>query len=127
METLEKNMPSYMKKVGKISFIVGITLAVIIGLYVGYMASSINNFFVSILMLLGLIVGLINVTSKETIGFITSVIALFLIKVLGGDFLVSINIFGVYYESILNAMLILFLPALIIVALKAIWDFAADV
>lgn len=122
-EVLSKNIV----KAGKLAFIVGMVIAVMSGLYIGYTGEGLNKFVISILILIGFIIGLINITPKETVPFIVSVISIFLVLSLGGDFLKVVDIFGPYFDGILKSMMILFIPSMIIVSLKTIWDYAADV
>lgn len=127
MDIEKKYLSKVLANVGNWAFLAGMTLAVLTGLYIGYNHSTINKYVASLLILTGLIVGLINITQKETIPFITAVISIFLLRVLGGDFLDTVEIFGPYIYSLLTTMMILFIPAMMIVALKIIWDFAVDV
>ncbi len=127
MSDLKEEMPKILGYIGKWSFIAGMTIAVLSGLYSAYTGNPLNNFVTSILILIGLIIGLINITPKETLKFLFSVLSIFLLRALGGDFLDTVNIFGPYIYGLINTMMILFIPAMVIVALKQIWDFAVDV
>ena len=127
MDEKKEAVPKNMAKIGRISFVVGMIIALLSGLYIGYTAEGLNKFVISILIILGFIIGLINVTQKETVPFIVAVISIFLVLSLGGDFLKVVDTFGPYFDGILKTMMILFIPSMIIVALKIIWDYAVDV
>ncbi len=127
MDVKKEDISSSLAKIGKVSFIIGITLSVLSGLYMGYTGESLSTFVLSLLILIGLIIGLINVTPKETLPFIFSVISIFLVMAYGGNFLKTIDVFGMYIDGIVRAMMIMFIPSMIIVALKTIWDYAVDV
>jgi hypothetical protein len=127
MDEKKEAIPKSMVKIGKISFIVGMIIALLSGLYIGYTGEGLNKFVISLLIILGFIIGLINVTQKETVPYIVAVISIFLVLSLGGDFLKVVDTFGPYFDGILKSMMILFIPSMIIVALKIIWDYAVDV
>jgi|APSaa5957512622_1039677.scaffolds.fasta_scaffold316284_1 hypothetical protein len=100
---------------GSWSFLIGIVLAVILGLGFG---KDYADTLVWVVFVLGLLVGLLNITDKEVSAFLTSGTILVLVAYLGGEV-------GVFKDlvpmigNILNAILTLFVPATIIVALKA--------
>jgi len=76
------------------------------------------------LILLGLIVGFLNVTGRETTPFLLAALALVIVSWMGGP------IFNLGWltilQSVLNAIMIFVIPATIIVALKAIYALAHD-
>ena len=127
MDEKKEAIPKNLAKIGKISFVVGMILTLLSGLYIGYTGEGLNKFVISILIILGFIIGLINVTQKETVPFIVAVTSIFLVMSLSGDFLKVVDTFGPYFDGILKSMMILFIPSMIIVALKIIWDYAVDV
>lgn len=63
--------------VGRWSFVIGILIAVLVGLAINVPGAS------SILFILGLLVGLLNIAEKESTPFLVSVIALLTIGVAG--------------------------------------------
>ena len=73
-----------------------------------------------VLVLLGLIVGLLNITDKEVTPFLTAGIVLIIASSLGGNVLGSVGVLG----TVLENMLTLFVPATIIVALKSVFALA---
>ena len=96
------------------SFLVGVILAVVLGLGLGgaYAAT-----ILWVVFLLGLIVGFLNVTEKEVGSFLASGTVLVLVSFLG----IQVGVFeGVapVISNILKGILTLFVPATIIVALK---------
>lgn len=121
-----KKLPKEALKFGKISFIIGIFIAVFAGAISGYTERSVSIYIVSILVILGLIIGLINITQQETPNFLFAGLVLFLISILGKEFLLSVDIFGPYLSGILNTMITLFIPAMIMASLKMIWDYSKD-
>lgn len=121
-----KKLPKEALKFGKIAFIIGIFIAVFSGAISGYTERSVSIYVVSILVILGLIIGLINITQQETPNFLFAGLVLFLISILGKEFLLSVDIFGPYLSGILNTMITLFIPAMIMASLKMIWDYSKD-
>ncbi len=64
--------------IGKWSFIVGIAIAIIVGLWAGFGKIDTNTLGITyaVLVILGLFVGLINITSEEAEPFLVATIAL---------------------------------------------------
>ena len=110
-------------KLGQWSFIVGVLIALLLGV----LPSQWNGMLTLLLVVLGLIVGLLNVTEKETTPFLVAAIALLAtgtakesLKVIPPDAL------GAYMVSAVGNIAAFVAPAAIIVALKAIWALAKD-
>ncbi len=104
-------------KIGHWAFIVGILLAIIAGLVPQLQTSTITW----ILVILGLVVGLLNINAKETTEFLVAVIALLIVGSAG-----AIPALGGIVLSILANIVALSAPAALIVALKAIYALAAE-
>lgn len=106
-------------KIGSWSFTIGLILAVVLGL--GYGGDYTRAMTIT-LVVIGLVVGLLNITGKEAMPFLWSGTVLALMSYLG----VSIEVFKTVpiIENILGAILTLFIPATIIVALQVAWSIA---
>ena len=106
------------------SFLVGLVLAVLLGLgFTGAYASQ----MVWAVFLLGLVVGLLNITSQETSAFLTSGTVLVLVSFLGADVLGAAAETGLgvdFLVNILRSILTLFVPATMVVALRAAFTLA---
>ena len=79
--------------------------------------------------LLGIVIGLLNITSSEASAFLTSGTVLVLVSYLGADVLGSAAGagFGVnLLVSVLNSVLVLFVPATIVVAVRAVFGLARN-
>lgn len=111
-----------MVKVGSWAFIVGVLLAILIGMW----PNALGYVGVSVLILLGIVVGLLNITAKETMPFLVAVIALLLVGNMGGEVLSQISMIGVYLSGILHSIMIFVIPATIIVALKTVYSLAEN-
>jgi len=103
---------------GKWAFLLGVLLAIIFA-SIGTMKPEI----VSILVVIGLVVGLLNVNSDEVRAFLLSGIALIIASAFGQN---SIGVFPIL-ERMLDALLIIFVPATIVVAIKNVFSIAANV
>ncbi len=106
------------------SFLVGLVLAVLLGLgFTGAYASQ----MIWAVFLLGLVVGLLNITSQETSAFLTSGTVLVLVSYLGADVLGGAAATGLGVDrlvSVLQSVLTLFVPATMVVALRAAFTLA---
>jgi hypothetical protein len=100
--------------VGKWAFIIGLALAIIAGI----IPSSIPNLAL-ILIVLGLIVGFLNITEKDTVKLLVAIIALMAV---GGITLAEIPVVQDYLVDILKNILIFASAAGLVVAIKAIYE-----
>jgi len=101
--------------IGSWSFLIGVVLAVILGAM-----GAITQTIAIILVVLGLIVGLLNITDKEVGSFLMA--GAVLVSALGSNVLDTIPIVA----RILNAILILFVPATVLVALKSVFSLSKN-
>ncbi len=110
---------------GAWAFLIGIVLAVLVGLFAG---ERTNPVILGILSLLGLVVGF-SVAEKNVQTFLLASVSLVIVSFAGIQGLVlsaavlGINI-GKLVASILGALLVLFVPATIMVALKTVFSLA---
>ena len=102
---------------GSWAFLVGVILAVVLGLI-----GSLNPTWIWILVIIGLIVGLLNVTGSEMGPFLLAGAVLIIASEFGGDALGSVRIL----DNVLQALLVLFVPATIIVAIKHVFSLARN-
>ncbi|MEM7825123.1 MAG: hypothetical protein QXO27_04080 [Candidatus Aenigmatarchaeota archaeon] len=118
-------MPTKIKakniRIGEIAFFAGVILAIIIGLFPTALKNY-QNTVAAILVILGLIVGFLNVGKGETFNFLIAAIALMLAGTGGLDALPWIS--GII-PSILTNIVSFVTPAAIVVGLKAIYDLAS--
>lgn len=104
------------RSIGYWVFLVGIFIAIIAGLVT---PRTVNPNIVWVLAVLGLIVGLVNVTLKEEVPFLVA--ALVLITAAG--YLSVIPYIGQTLATILAYVVTFVAPASIVVALKAVYHF----
>lgn len=120
---------SGMQKIGAYAFLFGIIIAILAGIWAGVAGATAlgsTAIWVSVvLVILGLIVGLLNVTDKETVPFIVAAIGLSLGSQVNWNLAVGQTIAG-YATPILLNIGVFVVPAALIVSLKAIWSLAAN-
>lgn len=114
------------KKIGSWSFIIGVILALILGLASSALPAATVGILASILVLLGLVVGFLNVAGKETKDFLLSATVLIIAAGLGGasGALGSVQYIGVYISGIFTQLLAFVVPAVVVVALKEVYYLA---
>jgi hypothetical protein len=100
------------EKYGAWAFTIGLVLAVILG----FIPSV--TWITALLVVLGLVVGFVNVTEKESTAFLIASTAL----VITASSLSELPALGGIVTAILRNVVALVSPAAIIVALKAVWS-----
>ena len=108
-------------KIGSWSFLMGVILAVLFGLITA-IGGGIGPGIAYILIVLGIVVGLLNIADEETSPFLLSGTALVIVSALGQNVTSGVPVF----EGILNTLIMLFVPATIIVALKNVFALARN-
>lgn len=108
---------------GAWAFLIGIILAIVVGVFEFLGITTGMGYFPVILVLLGIVIGLLNVSSSETKEFLTVAAVLVIVSALGGQaYLQEIPIVG----KIISSLVILFVPATIVVALKTAFVLAKN-
>jgi len=124
-------MKSKENSLGAWSFLVGVILAIIVGASTALIPfASVQNYspqIYAILVILGIIIGSVNVTGKDTKTFMLAGTVLVIVSNFGMNSvtgsLIGIGI-GNVVSSVFGALLVLFVPATIIVALKTVFSIA---
>jgi hypothetical protein len=107
--------------IGAWAFLVGVLLAVIIGL-----ADLSSEVWTAVLLLLGLVIGILNVGGKELKEFMLAGTVLIIVAALGGQALLTFQINVVNIGAVFSALIALFVPATIVVALKVVFALAKN-
>ena len=110
-------------KMGEWAFIGGIIIAIVVSLF--KVSDTVGGWLLLLLVVLGLIVGLLNVAEKETTPFLVAAAAL-LITGTASSSLAIIPVIGSYLQDIVLNIAVFVTPAAIVVALKAIQSLAKD-
>ncbi len=116
---------------GAWAFLVGVILAILIGVSTSIFPIPSFNAYSSgiyaILIILGIIVGSVNVTGKDSQTFLIAGTVLVIVSGFGMD-AVSGSLIGVPIadgvKTVFSALMTLFVPATIIVALKTVFSIA---
>lgn len=109
----------FITTIGHLAFLAGIIITLVAGLLVEYLNLTILNMT---LVILGLIVGLLNVTQDETTEFLVASIFLMLTSFITYNYLPS-PISG-YLQGMFGALPFFVGPAALLVSLKAYWGLA---
>ncbi len=102
-------------RIGSWSFLIGVILALLFGLF-----GAFGQLMVVLLVVIGLIIGFLNIADEEVSPFLMSGAVLVIVSALGQGVVDSVAIFA----NVLTALTILFVPATIIVALKNVFSLA---
>ena len=111
---------------GAYAFLVGVVLAVIFGVFNKSLEQA-GGLFYSALVVIGLIVGFMNVGDKDSKTFLMASLSLVIVGALGMEPLkyVALNNYVVTsLRNVLGSLLLLFVPATIVVALKTVFSMA---
>lgn len=127
-----------MEEIAEYAFMAFVAVAIIAGLAVGYMAydaadwsatsvADANAYVTLIMLILGIIVGLVSITTKEVRPFLIASIALMATRV-GLDVwqpLSTIHDLLYYWATgILNYIVAFVAPAAVIISIRSIWALA---
>ena len=121
-----KKAKNQLAQYGSIIFGVGLLIAIIAS-FITFEGTT-QKVLVATLVLLGLVVGVLNVTGDETVTFLVASIAIILLT---GPFLGTLAQNFVFFQkewvpALFGNIITLMVPASIIVALKAIFVIAKD-
>jgi len=101
--------------IGSWAFLIGVILAVIFAL-----TGVFSDVIMWVLVIIGIIVGFLNIADEESEPFLISGAVLIIASAFGRD-VVGIN---EWFRRILDAMLLIFVPATIIVAIRNVFTLA---
>ncbi len=103
--------------IGAWAFLAGVVLAVIVGLLA--INPTVGNWAIA-LVLIGIVIGLLNVSEKQTKEFMLAGTVLVIVSYFGGEGLEAVA----YLNEMLTALVVLFAPATIVAALKTVFAIA---
>jgi len=103
-------------------FVLGVVLAVIFGIvsYWFEVNVQVNPWHGWILVIIGLIVGFMNITEKEASSFLMAGTVLILVSFLSAGVFADM----LFLPHVLESLLLFFTPAVIVVAIKEVWRLA---
>ncbi len=110
--------------VGAFAFLVGVIFAVTMGILQKTVVTSGSSIPYAFLMILGLIIGFLNTGDRDSITFLIASLALVIVSGFGQSALIYVSNIPILssLNYILSALLVMFVPATIIVALKVVFS-----
>ena len=103
--------------IGGWAFVIGIVIAILIGIGV-----TLTDTIIAVLVVLGIIIGLLNIADKEVQPFMLASIGVLLASYMGGTVLAKVPYLSL--GGALQAIMAMVVPAIIIVALKEVFEIA---
>ena len=110
------------KTVGRYAFILGVLIAVVLGVAALYLSESAVLVLTSFLVIFGLLVGLLNVADSQVKDFLLFSTVLIIAAGIGsvGTTFSTVSGVGVLLDGIFNHLLVFLVPAVTVVSLKAV-------
>ncbi len=110
-------------KIGGWAFLIGVILAVVLGVFMTMKGlTSLTQGWVWVLVVIGLVVGFLNVSAEEASHFLMSGAILVIVSAFGSGVLKDVTILA----NIMTTLLTVFIPATIIVAIKNVFSLARN-
>ena len=140
IKKIENKGKNILAKVGTWCFILGVIIALIVGLAIGaeYLepldsdyAGDNEGYIATLLVVLGVIVGFVGalglgtIKKDEMIGFLVAAIALVAVGI-GATLFGKIPLIGGYLSGVTASMLVFFAPAAVILSIRYLWDIGKD-
>ena len=107
--------------IGAWAFTIGVIVAIIIGFFQAQLGTYVNWIYL-VLIGLGTLVGLMNLADKDLDKFLIASVSIVIVGYMGQEALKVASRVGLTISIILAALLVMFIPATIIVALKAVFS-----
>ena len=121
-------MKSRENLIGAWAVLSGVLIAVVLGIFQNQVLVAYNEWIYLLLAFLGVVIGVVSVStndSKEAVIFLLATISLVIVSSEGQQRLVLVGEVGFLMVTILNALLTMFVPATIVVALKTVFSIAS--
>jgi len=107
------------------AFLIGVILAILIGIFADQLEGVSRTILYIVLVLLGGVVGYWVVEDSDSVTFLIASLSIVIVGGMGNNTLMFISnlspVMG-YLVKVLNSLLIMFIPATIIVALKTVFS-----
>jgi hypothetical protein len=119
-----------LEKIARWIFIAFVIIAIVMGLVVGYMHyngdpnyANANAYVTLVLLILGIVVGLVNITAKETTPFLIATIALIVASIsnVWGPLATIHELLFDWATAILSYIVAFSAPAAVIIAIKSVF------
>ena len=115
-------MAKIIEKIGVIALIVGLVIAFIISLFYTELSAT----AIVILGILGVIVGLVNVTDEEVMHYLLASLVFVVSASALQDLVGVVPVVGGWAATFLNSVIVLVAPAAAIVSLRALYEVARE-
>jgi len=106
--------------IGGWAFLIGVIIAIVAGFL------ELRTGLTGLLIILGIVVGLLNIVAKETMPFLLATVALVIVAAFGGDIVSKVQLIGPILARMLNAIIVFIVPATLVVAIKTVYALARD-
>ncbi len=114
------------KRIGQYAFIGSILLALVLGIItpMAVINQQVSEWLISILVVLGVLVGFFNVPEKQKKEYFVAATVLIIAAGIGqsANFLGGIVYAGEYLRAIFQALLAVVIPAVTVATLKELWN-----
>lgn len=112
--------------VGAYAFLVGVIFAILMGISQKFLDITYSNIPYAFLMVLGIIIGFLNIGDRDSMTFLIASLSLVIVSGFGQSALIYVSNIPILSSltAILAALLVMFVPATIIVALKTVFNLA---
>ena len=112
-------------QMGSWAFIIGVIIAIIGGAFSAFVPGSLAGYIPLVLIILGVVVGVLNIKDKEVSLFLIAAVALLSVQNSAGG-LGEVPMIGEALVGIVQHIAVFVAPAALIVGLKAIKGIAQD-
>lgn len=116
------------EKTGEYAFLVGVVVAVLAAVagWAGALAAGVAGWVAVVLVVLGIVVGFLNVSEKESQPFLLAVVALLVAGTASFAALDTVvaNL-GTFLTNVVKNLTVLVAPAAVITAVKSTWSMAS--
>ena len=120
------NVQKTKRHVGDLAFVIGVLIALIAGVASSFIIAYEGAILLA-LVVLGLVVGVLNIGEKDTTAFLVAAIALGIAGTANLDTIDTIiSPLGTILGSIFSNIAVFVAPAALIVAVKAVWNLAKN-
>jgi len=112
--------------VGAYAFLVGVIFAILMGISQKLFNTTYSNFPYAFLVILGIIIGFLNIGDRDSMTFLIASLSLVIVSGFGQSALIYVSNIPILSSltAILASLLVMFVPATIIVALKVVFNLA---
>ena len=110
-------------QIGSWAFTIGVVVALLLGLASSWFQPATQQWLAIALVVIGIIVGFLNVSGEETHQFLITAAILVFVSSQGAS---ALELVWAPLGDAFNSLMILFVPATIVVAVKAVFAIARD-